>query len=106
RWTLKSDQRLIQSISLPVGLRLPPITCMTREPEKNFVATNVLGPLICITAARAGRANQGESQRLVIRFVGRVLTISQNRRAVGAILVREIDPLMRGDFELALFFIG
>src|SRR5205085_7899421 len=37
RWTLKSEQRLIESISLPVSLRLPPIAGVTSEAEKNFV---------------------------------------------------------------------
>ena len=78
---------------------------MTSQPKKNFVTANVLRSLIRITAARSGRANQSQSQRLVVRFVRGVLAIGQNRRTVSAGFVRQVDPLMRRNFELALFFV-
>src|SRR5438270_3530197 len=105
RRTLKSNQRLIESIRLPVGLRLTPITGVAREPEQNFMTTNVLSALVCITAARSWGADERQSDRLIIRFVRSIFAISQNRHAIRAALVGEIDPLMRGDLELSLLFI-
>src|SRR5207248_5454946 len=66
---------------------------------------DVLRSLIRITAARSGRANQSQSQRLVVRFVRGVLAIGQNRRTVSTAFVCQIDPLMRRDFELTLFLV-
>src|SRR5437016_14118625 len=100
--TLKSEQRLIESISLPVSLRLPPITGVTSEAKKNFVPADVLRSLIGVPATCAGRANQSQSQCVFVGFVGGVLAIGQNRRAVSSVFVRQIDPLMRSHFNLAL----
>src|SRR5439155_13298829 len=104
RRALKSNQRLIESIRLPVGLRLTPIACVTRESEQNFMAANVLSALICITTARSRCAEKRQADRLIIRFIRSIFAIGQNRHAVRATLVGEIDPLMRGDLELSLFF--
>src|SRR2546429_158083 len=105
RRTLKSNQRLIESICLPVALRLTPITGVAREPKQNFMTADVLSALVCITAARSRGADERQSDRLIIRFVRSVFAIGQNRDAIRAALVGEIDPLMRSDLELSLFFI-
>src|SRR5437763_3713370 len=103
--TLKSDQRLIQPVSLPIRLRLPPIIRVTGEPKKNLVMANVLRALISVTAARARRANECHSQCLIVRLVRCVLAIGQDGRPERTGLVGKINPLMRSDFELALLFV-
>src|SRR2546422_3155101 len=105
RRTLKSNQRLIESIRLPVGLRLTPITGVARKSEQNFMTANVLSALIRVATARAGRANQRQADRLIVRFIRSILAVGQQSHTIRATLVGEIDPLMRGDLELSLFFI-
>src|ERR1700677_4895840 len=43
---------------------------------------------------------------MVIWLVGAVLVFSQDSRPEAAALVREVDPAMGGDFELALLRVG
>ena len=78
---------------------------MTGETEHDFVATNVLGGLVCIGAACSRSTQQRQPYCLIVRFVRSILTIGQQRNSIRATLVREIDPLMRGDLELSLFFV-
>ena len=70
RRALKSNQRLIESVRLPVGLRITPITRVARQSEQNFMTANVLSALICITAARSRRAGvrNGTGRFLRSRF--------------------------------------
>src|SRR5262249_16604175 len=92
----------MEGIGLPVGLRLTPVTGVSGEAERNLMMTNVLRALIRITAAGARRADERETNRLVIRFVRGVLAVSQNGCPEAPGLVSKIDPLMGSDFELPL----
>src|SRR5713226_5891818 len=105
RWAHESDKRLIEAISLPVGLRLPPVAGVASEAERNLMTTEVLCALIRIATTRSRRAHQRQPERLVVRFVRGVLAIGEHRHAKRAVLVGEIDPLVRSNFELPLFFI-
>ena len=69
RRTLKRSQRLVQTVSLPIGLRLSPIVRVSGEAKDYFVTTDVLRSLVSITAARSGCANQRQTNRLVIQLV-------------------------------------
>src|SRR5438552_1003163 len=68
--------------------------------------TYVLRSLIGITGASSRRAYQGQPQSLVIGFVGSVFAISEYRDTVGSVLIGQIEPLMRGNFELAFLGVG
>ena len=85
--TLKSDQRLIEAIGLPVGLRVTPIPRVSRQAEDDFVAAKVLGALIRKTAARSGRADKSQTNRLVVRLVRTILAIGQDGDSERAALV-------------------
>src|SRR6267378_2406204 len=99
----ESDQRLIQTVSLPVGPRFAPIVAVSSQTEQDFVSAQVLSSLIGIGATSSRRAQQRQPQSFVVRFIRGVLTVCEYGYAVGSILIRQIDPLMRGDFELTFF---
>src|SRR6266567_1728578 len=105
RWAHKGDKRLVEAIRLPVGLAPPPVARMPSEAEHDFMTTQILRPLICIAPARSRRAHQRQTYGLVVRFIRGVLAIGEHSHAVRSILVGEVDPLVRGNFELPLFFI-
>src|SRR5882724_3684180 len=100
--TFKSDQRLIQTIGLPISLFNAPII-VTGNPEQDLMPADVLRSLVYITAPSSRSANQSQSQCLIIRLIRSILTVSQNRRAERAGLIGQVDPLVRSDFELTLF---
>src|SRR6266853_4557461 len=97
----KRNQRLIQPISLPVSFGFAPTLFVTREAKQYFMTANILSSLIGITTTRSWCAHERQPQSLVIRLIRTVLTVRKYRGAVRAGLVRQVDPLMRGDFELA-----
>src|ERR1700685_3186711 len=101
---LESDERLIEAIGLPIGFTFAPITVVSGDAENKFVMTEILTALIGISAFYAGRADEREAQSVVGGFVGGVLVIGENCGAESAAGVGEIDPLMRSNFKLALFF--
>src|SRR6266496_2959065 len=105
RWAHESNKRLVEPIRLPVGLTLPPVAHMPSEAEHDFMTTQVLRALICITPARSRRAHQCQTYGLVVRFIRGVLAIREHSHAVRFIFVGEVDPLVRGYFELPFFFI-
>ena len=102
----EGHERLIQAIALPIGERVMPIAAMSGEPEDDFVMAPILVSLVGITAVHAGRAQQGQTQSVVVRLVGTVLAIGKNGRAEAAAAVGEVDPLVRSDFELPLGGVG
>src|SRR5881628_3004557 len=104
RWAHESNKRLVEAVGLPVGLRLPPVAGVPGDGERNFMATEVLCALIRIATARSRRAYQSQTQSSVVRFVRGVLAIGEHRHTIGSISVGEVDPLVRGDFELPLLF--
>src|SRR5438128_8066252 len=93
----ESDQRLIQTIGLPVSPRFAPIVAVSGQTEQDFVSAQILRSLIGIGAASSRRAQQSQTQSFVIWFIRSILTVSEYGYAVGSILIRQIDPLMRGD---------
>lgn len=70
---LKSDQRSVQPLRLPIGIALLPMAGMRGEAVDKFMMAPVLGGLIGViapvAAAEAGRVNQGQAQRIVVRFI-------------------------------------
>src|SRR6185312_13998295 len=99
--SLEGNQRIVQALRLPIGLPGAPVAIVSRDSEEDVVMADVLRPLIVRAAARARSANEREADGVVVRLVGRVLAIGEDRCAVAAALVSEIDPLMRRDFKLA-----
>src|SRR5205085_12479327 len=79
---------------------------MTSQAEQNVMVPYVLRSLIVISAARSWSPDQRQPQRVVVRFVGGVFAISEYGGSVSAALIGEIDPLVRGNFKLPLFFVG
>ena len=71
--TFKCNQRLIEAICLPVGLRQTPVSCMARQPIDKFVVAPVLRQLVtvgfAVSCTKAGRINEGEPQSTIIWFV-------------------------------------
>src|SRR5690349_11066269 len=102
---LEGNQRIIQTLRLPIGLTGAPVAIVTSQSEDDIVMAEVLRALIVISPARAGSANEGEADGVVVRFIGCVLAIGENRRAIAATLIREIDPLVRSNFKLARLFV-
>src|SRR5713226_6143803 len=99
------DQRLIQTIRLPVSPAFAPVVRVAGEPKQNFMMAQILSSLVGIATASSRRADQSQPQSFVVRFIGCVLTVSEHGYAIGAVLIRQIDPLMGSDFELTLFSI-
>src|SRR3979411_2184650 len=99
----KSNQWLVQTISLPVSSGFAPTIFVTREAKQYFMTTNILSSLIGITATRSRCTHKCQPQSFVVWLVRTVLTIGEYRGAVRAGLVRQVDPLMRGNFKLTLF---
>src|SRR5260370_30918920 len=94
---LKSDERLIQALRLPISLLFAPVAPMRGEAIHEFMMTQVLRRLIAVTCTwtEARRAHQRQANRSVVRFVGSVLAIRQHGHAESAALIRQIDPLSR-----------
>src|SRR5690349_12404454 len=104
----KRDQRLIQTLRLPVSPLATPITFMRGQSIIKSMPAPILRRLICVTSAwaDAGRAQQRQAQRLVVRLIRAVLAIGQNRYAKRAAAIREIEPLMRRHLKLSLVVIA
>src|ERR1700683_1867642 len=103
----EGHQRSAQAVALPVGLALVPVARMSSKSKQDLVSTPILIELIGEVAAgtglgRTGRANQRQADGLVVALVGSVLDVGQNGRAVGSVPIGQIDPVMRGDLELAV----
>src|ERR1700682_2741146 len=99
----EGDQRLVEPVCLPVSSSLTPTIRVAGKTEHDFMPADVLCSLIGIAAPGSRRPYQSQPQRLVIRFVGTVLAVGKDRRSIRTAFVSQIDPLMRSDFELALF---
>src|SRR5258707_7811432 len=99
----KCNQWLIQTISLPVSSRCAPTIFVTGEPKNDFMTAQILSSLISIPATRSRCADERQPQSSVIRLIRTVFAIGEYRGAVHSGLVRQVDPLMRRDFELPLF---
>src|SRR5215469_11634164 len=97
---LERNQRLIQSLALPVGLFVSPTARMSGDAIHEFVMADVLSCLIGISARNAGGTDQGKADGIVIRLVGAILAISKDGRPELVAHVSEIDPLVGSDFEL------
>src|ERR1700722_17705371 len=103
----KSCQRSAEAIRLPIGLALAPVAHVPREPVENFVMSPILIELIGEIPSGTGhrsswRTKQREPNGIVCAFVGAVLWAGENRCAIGSALVRQINPVMRGNLKLAI----
>src|SRR5271165_3107463 len=67
--SLKCNQWIVEALRLPVGLRFAPASRMSCDPVDELVMTNILRPLICISAASSGRSDQRQSNCMVVWFV-------------------------------------
>src|SRR5271170_2776755 len=110
---LEGDERIAETICLPIRLRLFPRAGVTRQTKDKFVMAPVLVCLVAVPLRasiggrlHSGRAYKGQADGMVIWLVGAVLVFGQDSSPEAAALVREIDPTMRGDFELALLRVG
>src|SRR5438552_674170 len=101
--TLEGNQRLIETLRLPIGLLLPPVARMTSQTIDQFVMAPVLRGLIGVRSSvaftDAGRADESEVDGFVVRFIRTVLAIRQNRGAIGSALIGEINPLVGRNFK-------
>src|ERR1044072_1827787 len=106
--TLKRDQRLIQPLRFPVSLVATPVTTMRHQAINDLVTSPVLRRLIRITRAwsNSRRAQQRQSQRLVIGFVRTVLAIGKDGNSKLSAAIHEIEPLMRRNFKLSLIVVA
>ncbi len=73
--SLKSDQRLIETVRLPVRLCLTPIAGMSGQAEKNLVTAEILCALVSISPASSRSADERQTDGPVVGFVGRVLAV-------------------------------
>src|SRR5271166_1005140 len=97
--SLECDQRIVQPLRLPVGLRFAPTSRVSGNSVKELVMSNILRPLVRVTAARSRRADQRQANRMVVRLIRSILAIGQDGRAELAPRVGQIDPLMGWHFE-------
>src|ERR1043165_355376 len=81
---------------------------MRQQGENKLVMSPILRRLIRITRAwrDSRRAQQRQAQRVVIRLVRTVFAIRKDTHAERAAAIREIEPLMRGHFKLALVVVA
>ena len=88
---LKRDQWLIQALGLPVGwLRAR----VSGDAVNELVMPPIVARLVSVLRAHAGRIDQRQAKRVIVRFVGAVLSNGENRRAELAGFIGQIDPLM------------
>jgi hypothetical protein len=95
-------ERLVQAEALPIRRPLPEISGVAREPVDELVTAQIERGLVGIAPPHARRADQGEAESAVVRLVRGVLAIGEDGRPERAAPVGEIDPLVRGDLELAV----
>src|ERR1700733_11470799 len=110
---LIGDERIAETIGLPIRLRLLPSPGVSRQAEYEFVMAPVLVCLVAVPLRTAiggrlhsGRAEQRQPDRMIVRLVRAVFVFSQDGRAEAAAFVRKIDPAVGGDFKLALLRVG
>ena len=85
---LEGDERIAETIRLPVGLRFAPTAGVPCQAEYEFVMTPVLVCLIGVSLRTSigGRLHSGRAQKrqpdgMVIRLVGAVLEFGQDGRS-------------------------
>src|ERR1035441_9123597 len=110
---LESYQGIVEPVGLPVCLGGAPIAFVSGKPEHKLVMAPFLIGLIAVVWRMAvgcrlcaRRAHEGKTKGVVGRLVRAVLDIAEDGGAEGSTLVSEIDPPMRGNFELTRRCIG
>ncbi len=106
----EGNERIAETIGLPVRLRLTPSIRVPGQAEDEFMMTPVLVGLIAVplrTSIRLGARMPGERRRVsrIVLSLGLSEPFLQSVKEGGpkaAALVGEIDPAMRRDFELPL----
>src|SRR5215204_5238302 len=106
--TLKSDQRLIETLRLPVSLLPTPITGMRSEAVNKLVPPPILCRLVSVTGSwpNPGSAQQGQAKCFIVRLVRAVLAVGKDRHTKTSALVREVEPLVRWHFKLSLVVVA
>src|SRR5207302_10107530 len=100
---LKGDERLIQTVPLPVCLFFTPVARVAGKTIDEFMVSPVLGGLVTVepsvAVSKAGRVDQSQAQRIVVRLVGAIFAIGKNGDAEISALIGKVKPLMRRNFE-------
>src|ERR1035441_1579436 len=96
----KGDERRVQPLPLPVGSSLTPATGVPGDAVNEFVMPDILSGLIRVPAADTGGPDQSQPDCVVVGLVGSVLAIGEDSCAERSAHIREVDPLVRGYFEL------
>src|SRR5688572_13900133 len=104
---LKSDQRLIETLRLPIGLLSTPVTPMCRKTVNKLMPPPILRRLIGITCAwcNSWGAKQRQTKCLVVRLVRTVLGIRKYSDAKRSASICQIEPLMRRHFKFPLVIV-
>src|ERR1700730_1154807 len=97
--SFKGDERIVQTLRLPVGLALPPAGGMPGESVNKLVMSNILRTLVGVSTARSRRADQSQANGVVVRFVRSVLAIGQDGDAELAVHIGQVNPLVRRHFK-------
>src|SRR5437588_4166854 len=100
---LKGNDRLIQTLPLPVCLFLAPVARVAGKTIDELMVSPVLGGLVAVKPSvaipQAGRVDQSQAQRIVVRLVRTIFAIGKNGDAEIPALIGEVKPLMRRNFE-------
>ena len=109
----EGDERVAETVGLPVGLRLTPSIRMPGQAKDKFVMSPVLVGLVAIPLRppifwrrHARRAEKRQPDRMVVRFVRAILAVGEEGGPKATALVSQIDPPMGRDFKLSLLRIG
>ena len=96
----KCHDRLVQLIGTDTCLCFPESSRMRQQTISKCMITEVLTILISITAFGFRRMKQSQPDCMIIRFIPTVLTVIQDRYAIGTVCIRQVCPI------LCIYFIG
>ena len=69
----EGDQRIVQALALPIGLRRAPVARVAGDAEEDFVMSPILVELVGVAGVAPGRAHQGQADGVVVELVRAVL---------------------------------
>ena len=88
----------VKALRLPVGIALLPVAGVRSEAVGELMVAPVLrgliGVIVAVAGAEAGRVDKSQAQRVVIRFVGARLAVGEHGNAVSPALVGQVEPLV------------
>ena len=95
----EGNQRGVQPLPLPIGLPVAPTPGVAGDAVHKFVVPEVLRALVVISAGRAWSPNEREADSVIIRLIGTVLAVGEDRGPKFAAYVCQVNPLVRGNFK-------